>query len=213
MFISYVCYQGRIDPMCFSGSGPTHFLRWIVYYCVCIQHDVDKSQIAFIELRKTLRTNSGWYGNQDMYWIVTTYKACFSKHCFVTAEFKIFISPADCGVWTHPHLFTDLRPCFVSSPRPPAAIAFSAYVRPQNASGSKKNTGTSLLPKSGGDKLPSSHTKLRLWAWVFFLKTVISLISYDVCYNRSRSRSGPTRKTSHNKQAYIIRLRACGLLL
>jgi len=48
-----------------------------------------------------------------MYWIVTrpTYKACFSKRCFVTAEFKIFISPADCGVWTHPHFYTDLRPC------------------------------------------------------------------------------------------------------
>jgi len=42
--------------------------------------------------------------------VVTTYKACFSKHCFVTAEFKIFISPADCGVWTHPHFYTDLRP-------------------------------------------------------------------------------------------------------
>ena len=48
-----------VDPMCFSGSGPTHFLRWIVYYCVCIQHDIDKSQISFIELCKTLRTNSG----------------------------------------------------------------------------------------------------------------------------------------------------------
>ena len=36
-----------------------HFLRWIVYYCVCIQHDIDKSQMAFIELCKTLRTNSG----------------------------------------------------------------------------------------------------------------------------------------------------------
>ena len=47
------------DSMCFSGSGPTHFLRWIVYYCVCIQHDIDKSQISFIELCKTLRTNSG----------------------------------------------------------------------------------------------------------------------------------------------------------
>ena len=48
-----------VDPMCFSGSGHTHFLRWIVYYCVCIQHDIDKSQISFIELCKTLRTNSG----------------------------------------------------------------------------------------------------------------------------------------------------------
>jgi len=53
-----------VDPMCFSGSGPTHFfrswvrigigpthfLRWTVYYCVCIQHDIDKSQIWLIEL-------------------------------------------------------------------------------------------------------------------------------------------------------------------
>jgi len=93
-----VVFKG-VDPMCFSGSGPnhfftswvrigigpTHFLRWIVYYCVCIQHDIDKSQISFIEL-------------------------CFSKHCFVTAEFKISISPADCRVWTHPHFYTDLLP-------------------------------------------------------------------------------------------------------
>jgi len=68
-----------VNPMCFSGSGPTHFLRWIVYYCVCIQHDVDKSQISFIELCKTSRTNSG---------------------------LRAII--ADCGVWTHPHFYTDL---------------------------------------------------------------------------------------------------------
>jgi len=43
--------------------------------------------------------------------IELAYTACFSKHCFVTAEFKIVISPADCGVWTHPHFYTDLRPC------------------------------------------------------------------------------------------------------
>jgi len=62
-----------VDPTCFSGSGPTHFfrswvricigpthiLRLVVYYCVCIQHDTDKSQISFTELCKTLRTNSG----------------------------------------------------------------------------------------------------------------------------------------------------------
>ena len=75
----------------------------------------------------------------------------------------------------------------------PAAIAFSAYFRPQNAFGSKKNT--ILLPKykeklvvrktailwnfglleklqiplwkSGGDMSPSSHTKLRLWSVYF----------------------------------------------
>jgi len=45
--------------MCFSGSGPTHFFRWIVYHCVCIQHDIDKSPISFTELCKSLRTNSG----------------------------------------------------------------------------------------------------------------------------------------------------------
>ena len=28
----------------------------------------------------------------------------------MTAEFKIVISPADCGVWTHIHFYTDLRP-------------------------------------------------------------------------------------------------------
>ena len=67
------CARAYMDPRCFSGSGPTHFfrrwvrigigpthfLRWIVYYCVCIQHDTDKSQISFIELCKTLRMNSG----------------------------------------------------------------------------------------------------------------------------------------------------------
>ena len=37
-------------------------------------------------------------------------KGLLSKHCFVTAELKIFISPADCGVWTHPLFYTDLRP-------------------------------------------------------------------------------------------------------
>jgi len=63
--------------------GPTHFLRWIVYYCVCIQHDIDKSQISFDELCKTLRMNS------DLRAII-----------------------ADCGVWTHPHFYTDLHPWF-----------------------------------------------------------------------------------------------------
>jgi len=88
--------------MCFSGSGPTHFfrsgvrigigpthfLRWIVYYCVCIQHDIDRSQISFIELCKTLRTNSG---------------------------LRAII--ADCGVWTHPHFYTDLRSCTLQGNR------------------------------------------------------------------------------------------------
>ena len=35
-------------------------------------------------------------------------KGLLSKHCFVTAESKIFISPADCGVWTHPLFFTQI---------------------------------------------------------------------------------------------------------
>ena len=39
----------------------------------------------------------------------------------------------------------------------PAAIAFSAYFRPQNASGSKENT--ILLPKSGSD----SHHHFQKW--------------------------------------------------
>ena len=48
--------------------------------------------------------------NFNIYFDPNFYKACFSKHCFVTAEFKIFILPADCGVLTHPHFYTDLRP-------------------------------------------------------------------------------------------------------
>ena len=60
---SHVFFWVRTHPLFRSwvwiGIGPTHFLRWIVYYCVCIQHDIDESQISFIELCKTLRTNSG----------------------------------------------------------------------------------------------------------------------------------------------------------
>ena len=57
----------------------------------------------------------------------------------------------------------------------PAAIAFSAYFRLQNASDSKQNmiflhkkykdkvvVTVTTTCKSGGDKSPSSHTKLRL---------------------------------------------------
>ena len=74
--VAYRAIQGRRSYVFFWVR--THpLLRRIVYYCVCIQHDIDKSQISSIEL-------------------------CFSKHCVVTAEFKISISPADCGVWTHP---------------------------------------------------------------------------------------------------------------
>ena len=99
----YVFFWVRTHPLFRSwvriGIGPTHFLRPIIYYCVCIQHDIDKSQISFIEL---------W----------------FSKHCFVTAEFKIFISPADYGVWIHPHFYTDLRPL-------PAYISLDQYLLPR----------------------------------------------------------------------------------
>ena len=47
----------------------------------------------------------------------------------------------------------------------PAAVAFSAYFWPQNASDSKKNMKNMIVTttfKSDGDKSPSSHTKLRL---------------------------------------------------
>ena len=47
----------------------------------------------------------------------------------------------------------------------PAAVAFSAYFRPQNASDSKKNMKNMIVTttfKSDGDKSPSSHTRLRL---------------------------------------------------
>jgi len=112
---SYVFFWVRIHPLFRSwvriGIGPTHFLTWVVYYCVCIQHDIDKSQVSFIELCKTLRTNSGLRANNSCIHLFTTYKACFSKHCFVAVAFKIFISPADCGVWTHPHIYTDLHHC------------------------------------------------------------------------------------------------------
>ena len=60
---SYVFFWIRTHPLFRSwvriGIGPTNFLRWIVYYCVCIQHDIDRSPISFIELCKTLRTNCG----------------------------------------------------------------------------------------------------------------------------------------------------------
>ena len=119
----------RLDPMCFSGSGPTHFL--IVYYCVCIQHDIDKSQLSFIELCKTLRTNSGLMAVNSCLHLFSPqlYRLteCFSKDRCVTAEFKIFISRADCGVWTHPLFYTDYAPgchcsccnsCISSNPPP-----------------------------------------------------------------------------------------------
>ena len=49
-------------------------------------------------------------------------------------------SPADYGVWGS----VMSSPIWIRS-EPPAAIAFSVYFRPQNASGNKKNT--ILLPK------------------------------------------------------------------
>ena len=113
--------------MCFSGSGPTHFfrrwvrigigpthfLRWIVYYCVCIQHDIDKSQISFIELCETLRTNSGLRAINSclhLFWPQLCNRNICNKHCFVTAELK-FSFHQQTGVWTHPHFYTDLCPC------------------------------------------------------------------------------------------------------
>ena len=104
-----------VDPMCFSGSGPTHFLRWIVNNGVCIQHYIDKSQMSFIELCKTLTKNSGLRA-VNSFLRLRGLLSCFSKHCFVTAEFKIVISPADCGVWTQPHFYTELRPCLLLEP-------------------------------------------------------------------------------------------------
>ena len=74
-----------VDPMCFSGSGPahffrswvrigiepTHFLRWIVYYCVCIQHDIDNAAWWLDELMGNgLLVSFSQYGNQDMYWLL-----------------------------------------------------------------------------------------------------------------------------------------------
>ena len=111
-----VFYWVRTHPLCRSwveiGIGPTHFLRWIVYYCVSIQNDIDKSQISLIELCKTLRTNSG----------LRAVNSC--RHLFWAdpAEFKIFISPADFlhrstplpphtpGVWLTLHLYSSFYP-------------------------------------------------------------------------------------------------------
>ena len=65
---SYVFFRSWVR----IGIGPTHLLRWIVYYCVCIQHDVDKSQISFTELCKTLRTNSALTSLKG-YWQLSTF--------------------------------------------------------------------------------------------------------------------------------------------
>ena len=67
-------------PVCPRLNPALHYTA-VSANCVCIQHDIDKSQLSFIELCKTLRTNSG---SRDII--------------------------ADCGVWTHPHFYTDLRP-------------------------------------------------------------------------------------------------------
>jgi len=100
---SYVLFWVRTHPLFRSwvriGIGPTQLLRWVVYYWVCIQHDIDKSQISLIELCKTLRTNSG----------LRAINSCLHLFWPQLCNRNI-ISPADCGVWTHPHLYTDLRP-------------------------------------------------------------------------------------------------------
>jgi len=76
----------------------------------------------------------------------------------------------------------------------PVAVAFSAYFRPQNASDSKKNivkqnclknckfhvekvvvTVTTTF-KSGGEKSPSSHTKLRLCILLFVTADYLKIL-------------------------------------
>ena len=61
---------------------------------------------------KTLRTNSGLRAINSclhLFWPQLC-KACWVNIVLWHQNLKIFISPADCGVWTHPHFYTDLRP-------------------------------------------------------------------------------------------------------
>jgi len=151
--------------MCFSGSrpthffrswvrigiGPTHFLRWFVNYCVCIQHYVDKSQMSFIELSKTLRKNSGLRA-VNSFLRLQGLLSCFSEHCFVTAEFKIFISPAGCGLWTQPHSYTDLS----TTPLPVAGACQPMLRRPRLCRCSKtgwRHTFSAAATKLSGCEL------------------------------------------------------------
>ena len=60
--------------------------------------------MSFIELCKTLTKNSGLRAVNSFLRLQGLF-SCFSKHCFVTAEFKIVI-------WTH----TELRPCLLLEP-------------------------------------------------------------------------------------------------
>jgi len=52
-------YKQRRRPYVLFWVRTHPLFEMNVYYCVCIQHDIDKSQISLIELCKTLRTNSG----------------------------------------------------------------------------------------------------------------------------------------------------------
>jgi len=84
------------------GIGPTHFLRRIVYYCVCIQYDVDKSQISFIELCKTLRTNSGLRAINSCLHVFWP-QLCNRNICAVSYVLRLWsLDP--------PIFYTDLRP-------------------------------------------------------------------------------------------------------
>ena len=116
---SYVIFLVRTHLLFRSwvqiGTGLTHFLRWIVYYCVCIQHDIDKSQISFTELCKTLRTNSGLRAINSclhLFWPQLCKRNICAVFYVYACVWLALISPADCGVLTHPHFYTDLRPCW-----------------------------------------------------------------------------------------------------
>ena len=111
---SYVFFWVRTHPLFRSwvriGIGPTHFSRRIVYYCVCIQHDIDKSQISFIELCKTLRTNSGLRAINSclhLFWPHLC-KACWVNVVLWQQNLKFSLHQQTVEFWTHPHFYTDL---------------------------------------------------------------------------------------------------------
>jgi len=118
------------------GIGPTHFLSHLCKYCSCISSLLAINDPFFPS--GIFRIN--YFINHWVIWVSDNWQCCLmswwamvcwfhffsmvirtctelllltrlvSVNIFVTAEFKIFISPADCGVWTHPHFYTDLRP-------------------------------------------------------------------------------------------------------